>query len=193
MSPHMNALKILFLTLFLLSCGKSVPPVSDAAVDAGTQEAAALAATHAPTWSVHFSPKGGCQDAIIAHIKSAKKTVRLAAYGFTSQPIADALIERKNAGVDVQLVLDRTDRSEPGTKAPALNAAGVALRLDAKHTIMHNKYIVVDGVAVENGSYNFTTAAENANAENCLIEHNTALAQAYEADWNVHWAHSNPF
>jgi phosphatidylserine/phosphatidylglycerophosphate/cardiolipin synthase-like enzyme len=34
---------------------------------------------------------------------------------------------------------------------------------------MHDKFIVVDGETVEEGSFNDTAAAENKNAENVLV------------------------
>jgi phosphatidylserine/phosphatidylglycerophosphate/cardiolipin synthase-like enzyme len=50
--------------------------------------------------------------------------------------------------------------------------------------------MVIDGLAVITGSFNFTTAAEQRNAENLLVIHDRALAARYTANWHAHAAHS---
>jgi phosphatidylserine/phosphatidylglycerophosphate/cardiolipin synthase-like enzyme len=44
---------------------------------------------------------------------------------------------------------------------------------------MHVKFIVVDGVAVETGSFNFTKGAAVRNAENVVVLHDPDAAAAY--------------
>ena len=65
--------------------------------------------------------------------------------------------------------------------------------IDAKHAIAHNKIIVIDGQTVITGSFNFTTAAEEKNAENLLIIRSPDLAAKYTANWQAHNAHSDPY
>lgn len=50
-----------------------------------------LNAASAPTWSVYFSPHGGCADAIVEELGNAKSSVLFQAYSFASAPIAKAL------------------------------------------------------------------------------------------------------
>jgi phosphatidylserine/phosphatidylglycerophosphate/cardiolipin synthase-like enzyme len=40
--------------------------------------------------------------------------------------------------------------------------------IDSKHTIAHNKIMIIDKATVITGSFNFTKAAEEKNAENLL-------------------------
>jgi hypothetical protein len=58
-----------------------------------------------------------------------------------------------------------------GTHAARINATA--------HGIAHNKVMIIDGKTVITGSFNFTKAAEEKNAENVLITHDAALAQRY--------------
>lgn len=51
---------------------------------------------------------------------------------------------------------------------------------------MHDKFIVVDGETVEEGSFNFT-AAEKKNAKNVLALHDSAVAQRYRQEWERLW------
>jgi len=53
--------------------------------------------------------------------------------------------------------------------------------------------IVVDGHTVQQGSFNYTKAAEEKNAENVLVSwNNPKLAEVYLKDWGRHWEHSEP-
>jgi len=52
----------------------------------------------------YFSPKGGCTQAVVDVLNSAKKSVRVQAYSFTSAPIARALVDAKKRGIDVQVI-----------------------------------------------------------------------------------------
>jgi phosphatidylserine/phosphatidylglycerophosphate/cardiolipin synthase-like enzyme len=142
---------------------------------------------------VHFSPNGGCTSAIVTELGGAKKTVRVLAYSFTSEPVAQALEAAARRGVDVELVQDLKSSTESGCKASEVQAAGVKVFTDGMHPIAHNKVIVVDGVEVLTGSFNYSTQAERANAENLLIVRNADLAAQYSANWMLHQGHSKPY
>jgi phosphatidylserine/phosphatidylglycerophosphate/cardiolipin synthase-like enzyme len=64
------------------------------------------------------------------------------------------------------------------------------VRVDYRHAIMHDKFIVVDGETVEEGSFNFTAGAESHNAENVLVLLDRATAQRYWQEWYRLWAES---
>jgi len=51
--------------------------------------------------------------------------------------------------------------------------------IDANHAIAHNKVMIIDGETVLTGSFNFTKAAQEKNAENLLIIRDAALAAQY--------------
>jgi len=55
---------------------------------------------------------------------------------------------------------------------------------------MHDKFIVVDGVTVEEGSFSYTAAAESKNAENVVVLHDAAVAGHYAQEWDRLWAES---
>lgn len=70
-----------------------------------------LVLNNTPT-QVYFSPKGRCQDAVVETIGYAKKTILVQAYSFTSAPIAGALKAAHDRGVDVRVILDKSQRTE---------------------------------------------------------------------------------
>jgi phosphatidylserine/phosphatidylglycerophosphate/cardiolipin synthase-like enzyme len=58
------------------------------------------------------------------------------------------------------------------------------------NSIMHDKFVVVDGETVETGSFNYTASASSRNAENVIVLHEPAVAQRYGQEWDRLWAES---
>ena len=54
-------------------------------------------------------------------------------------------------------------------KVNDLANSGIPTYIDDKHAIAHNKIMVIDRQTIITGSFNFTKAAEEKNAENLLI------------------------
>jgi phosphatidylserine/phosphatidylglycerophosphate/cardiolipin synthase-like enzyme len=146
-----------------------------------------------PDIEVYFSPKGGCADAIVREINSAKSNIYMQAYSFTSLPIAKALVAANNRDVLVKVVLDKSQRTEKYSSADFLAHEHVMVFIDAKHAIAHNKIMIIDRHTVITGSFNFTKEAEEHNAENLLIIHDKAMAEKYFANWVQHFNHSEVY
>ena len=144
------------------------------------------------SWQVYFSPRGGATSAIVQTIDDAKSTVLVQAYSFTSEPIAEALAKANGRGVDVQVLLDKSQRTQKYTATHLLIQAGISVLIDGSHAIAHNKIIIIDNETVIKGSFNFTKAVEERNAENLLIIRNKGLAILYIDNWRNHKSHSTP-
>lgn len=143
---------------------------------------------------VHFSPKGGCTDAVVRELGKATSSVRIQAYSFTSEPIAKAILDAKARGVKVEAVLDRDNWTDKYSAATFLKNQGCDVRIDAKHQIAHNKVIIIDDKTLITGSFNFTKSAENSNAENMLVIHDAPdLVAKYIDNFKVHQKHSEPY
>jgi phosphatidylserine/phosphatidylglycerophosphate/cardiolipin synthase-like enzyme len=152
--------------------------------------APAIADESARNWQVYFSPHGGAEAAVVDALKSAKTSVYVQAYSFTNAAIAKALVDAHNRGVAVEVILDKSNRTERYSAATFLEHAGIATAIDAAHAIAHNKVMIIDGTTVITGSYNFTRQAERANAENLLIIKDADLASKYMANWRRHRTHA---
>jgi phosphatidylserine/phosphatidylglycerophosphate/cardiolipin synthase-like enzyme len=139
---------------------------------------------------VRFSPEGGCTAAVVAELAQARQTVLASAYVLTSEPIAQALVAAHRRGVDVQVIVDSRQATDPRSQVGTLHAAGVLVLIDARHAIHHNKVMLIDEATVITGSFNWSAAAEDRNAENLLVLRSRAMAAAYAADWRRHAEHS---
>jgi phosphatidylserine/phosphatidylglycerophosphate/cardiolipin synthase-like enzyme len=147
--------------------------------------------TTPPAATVHFSPKGGCTEAVVAELGRARREVLVLAYSFTSRPITEALIEAKGRGVHVDVVLDQSNEKETYTDLPHLLEHGLKPLIDSHHAIAHNKIMVIDGKTVITGSFNFTHQAEHENAENLLVLKGfPELARQYLGNFEAHKSHA---
>lgn len=60
----------------------------------------------------------------------------------------------------VEVILDKSQRTEKYSSADLLAHAGIPTYIDTKHQIAHNKIIIIDTKRVLTGSFNFTKNAE---------------------------------
>jgi len=137
-----------------------------------------------------FSPFGKCSSYIVRELAQAKKEVLVAIYAFTSEELANALVQARKRGVAVQVLIDREfDASNSNSKAKFLEAQKILLRrvsgmkgsaADKESGLMHQKFAVIDRRVVFTGSYNWTYSADALNDENLLLFHDAGpLADEY--------------
>jgi len=142
---------------------------------------------------VYFSPNGGCTEAVVNELDKAKSNILVQAYSFTSEPIAKALVDAHKRGVNVQVILDKSQRTEEFSEADFIAHVGIRTLIDPVHAIAHNKIMIIDNQVVITGSFNFTKAAEEHNAENLLAIHDVEMAKRYTENWKGHEGHSEVY
>ncbi len=142
---------------------------------------------------VYFTPGDSAESAIVEALLGAKESILVQAYSFTNPAIAAALVDARSRGVNVVILLDKSQRSQKYSAADFTNNAGVTTLIDDRHAIAHNKIMIIDGRVVITGSYNFTKAAEKSNAENVVIIESGAVAEKYLNNWQKHRRHSQPY
>jgi len=157
---------------------------------------AAFAATPLPAgaaFDIGFSPGGSSLEVVLRGIDSARSDILVAAYGFTSKPIATALLAAAHRGVRVAVVADRKANSRGYSAVTFLANQGVPVRLNGQYAIHHHKFMVIDGRHLETGSFNFTQAAVKSNAENVILLWNVPNAAAvYAREWRRLWDEATP-
>ncbi|MBN3776632.1 phospholipase D family protein [Burkholderia sp. Ac-20345] len=145
----------------------------------------------APQVEVAFSPDGGAESLVLRTIGEARQSIRMLAYSFTAPAVTRALITAKRRGVDVAVTVDARSNFEEdrsGRARAALGAiayAGIPVRVVSVFPALHSKYLVVDSVTVETGSYNYSQQARF-NAENVIVlRGDTRIADAYRKNWEA--------
>jgi len=172
--------------------------------------AALVAFAVAASWGgesvdVLFAPTGDkqlLQREVAESIGSARKSVRVAIYQFTSRRIAEALAASKRRGVDVRVLVDASQAGQDRRYEEALQIlrdAKVPLRRvrpagssgrdasDAFRAKFHHKFCVVDDARVLTGSYNYTVLADEENHENLVLITSRPVALKYARRFEEIW------
>ncbi|MBB5547731.1 phosphatidylserine/phosphatidylglycerophosphate/cardiolipin synthase-like enzyme [Paraburkholderia fungorum] len=152
------------------------------------------------TWDCGFSPEGGANPRVIHAINEVRPhsgddaTILVAAYEFTSLDIARALIAAHERGVKVAVVVDTTENQKSASKVRMLVGSGIPVKFDNRLQMLHDKFMVLDGTAVETGSFNYTkAAASDEHAENaCVFRHSPRMAASFTGAWQHLWRESDP-
>ncbi|HSM70072.1 MAG TPA: phospholipase D-like domain-containing protein [Anaerolineales bacterium] len=128
------------------------------------------------------------ETAIIPFVLGAQSSVYFMAFSFTDYPLAAAMIQRRNSGVEVAGVFEAFGSTTDAAELRTLFCGSVPVRQDGNGGFLHHKLIVVDERYVITGSLNFSTNAETSNDENVIIIDNTEIAQLYIQEFERVWA-----
>ncbi|MEX2375318.1 MAG: phospholipase D family protein [Dehalococcoidia bacterium] len=118
---------------------------------------------------LHFSPNGGAAEAVIHEIRQAHESILVAAYAFTSAPIAEALLRARDRGVEVVVIMDRLQRTNQYSSSTFFVNQGIPVYIAVGPASYHHKVMLIDDGVIITGSMNFTKAGDERNAENLLI------------------------
>lgn len=136
---------------------------------------------------VLFSPEDDVVDNVIALLNDAQVSIRFLAFSYTDYPMAQAMIARAQAGVDVQGVFETFGSNSPRSELKTLWCAGLPVRQDGNTGFLHDKVIIVDNSIVVTGSLNFSSSADDENEENVIILDNPEIAALYLQEYQRIW------
>ena len=137
---------------------------------------------------IYFSPEDGVLTRLVELVDQAQESVYFLAYSFTSDELAQAMVDAAGRGLDVRGVLDRGQAaSNIGGEYDFLRTRGLDVRLDGEQGNLHHKLIIVDEQIVVTGSYNFSRNAEEFNDENVVVIWDAALAAQYLKQFWAVW------
>lgn len=145
-----------------------------------------LFAVQAMTQEIKAFFNADCEKALTEEISKAKKSIRVAIYSFTRFNIANALSKAAKNGVDVKVIMDKSqiEASEYGPKIlEIIQKSKIEVLLIEKESQMHHKFVVIDKETVATGSFNFTTSAAKFNDENLVIIKDAQTAEKFLKAW----------
>lgn len=133
----------------------------------------------------YFNCNNAITKLVIQAINNASNSILVAAYSFTNPDIAYALINKKkeHPSINIKIIADKANLTAANTMIPVLYQNNIPVYISSAYSIMHNKFMVIDGNSVEFGSYNYTTEASAEQANNAVIVSNQQLAMAYTDRW----------
>ena len=134
-----------------------------------------------------FSAEDDAVDNIIAILNDAQVSIRFLAFSYTDYPMAQAMISRAQAGVDVQGVFETFGSNSTRSELRTLWCAGLPVRQDGNGSFLHDKVIIIDNSTVVTGSLNFSSSADEENEENVVILDNPEIAALYLQEYQKLW------
>ncbi|WKZ38753.1 MAG: phospholipase D-like domain-containing protein [Anaerolineales bacterium] len=140
---------------------------------------------------VLFSPEDKAMANLIALVRDAEVSVRFLAFSFTDSALAQMMVERARAGVDVRGIFETFGSAGMSSELKTLWCAGLPVRQDGNASFLHHKVIIVDDSIVVTGSLNFSANADGVNEENVVILDNAEIAALYLQEFEVLWGQSN--
>jgi phosphatidylserine/phosphatidylglycerophosphate/cardiolipin synthase-like enzyme len=126
---------------------------------------------------------GGIEENLISLIDGSTTSVDAAFFEFDLENLAQAIFRAHNRGVTVRLVYDN-EHTDEDPQIHEMIEAGIEAVPDDRSAYMHNKFVVVDGLCVWTGSFNFTINASYRNNENAIIICDQKLASNYSTEFS---------
>lgn len=129
-------------------------------------------------------------------IEAEKKSIHGAMYMFTDKKVAQALVNAKNRGVTIQLIIDQISMTSYG-KGKFLQEQGISIMVHRTQefnpytmALMHHKYFVFgcnknNAPLVWTGSWNCTLRATQHNQENVLILDDASVVASYLNNFKI--------
>lgn len=135
-----------------------------------------------------FTPDESGLEAYLAFLHRARTSVTIACYGFTEPQVVDKLIELHKRNVKVRIVLDRSQShgKYQVEQVKRLLDAGIDVVIGTSTKsgqIMHNKFTIVDGLIVEDGSWNYTRSADKQSNVLNFVQ-SKSRAQLFQKQWD---------
>ena len=140
-------------------------------------ETATIRTDGSPDIPVYFAPGNRITEGLCSFIRSAGSSLDVCIYDLDLPDVADALIEAKKRGVEVNVVVDTDNRKL--LAVDRLAKAGIKVVQDNRPTIMHHKFVIADARRVWTGSFNFTENGKRLNDNNALVLESPEIAACY--------------
>lgn len=143
-------------------------------------------------WNIYFTSPGAGRYAsgasnpesgLVDLIGKANTSIYGAFYEVSAPAVVRALCAARERGVDVKLVTEGDTYKKRGAAMRQLEAAGIEVVADSRRGLMHDKFAVIDGVILWNGSYNATRNDGWKNNNNALAVRSPELADIYNEEF----------
>lgn len=143
-----------------------------------------------PIRQAFFSPDDDIKKILLNLIAHEEKDIKVSIFMLTDKTIAQALIDAKSRGVDVEIIADGACNKDKFSKIKLLQDAGIKVYIyqargnTVFNEIMHHKFVIFkqnihQKSLLWTGSFNFTKSANDRNHENVLVIEESAIVDQY--------------
>jgi phosphatidylserine/phosphatidylglycerophosphate/cardiolipin synthase-like enzyme len=141
---------------------------------------------------VCFAPDEPCAEKLIKFMHSAHETLDIAIFDITEKEIIRTVLEEAKR-VHVRVVVDTRQSHGQYSGVSAFQQAGIEVRYGHQKGIMHDKFTIVDGEAIETGSFNYTNNASRNNQENQIYLSKPNVVARYKERFDKMWENATEF
>lgn len=139
--------------------------------------------------SVYFSPKDNTvKRAILPLINSAQKYIYMPAFLITERDTVNALIQAKQRGVNIKIIIDAVSGRSLSSKHHLLRDNGILVKTENYAGKLHSKSMIVDDKYLVIGSMNFSYSGNSKNDENLVVIKNSKAALFYRKYFEYLWS-----
>lgn len=135
-----------------------------------------------PIIECHFSPWEKITPFIVQRISEASNTIHGSLFGIENIDITYTLIQAVKRNVSVHLGLDLSQSKLPNSTHLILIQQGVMITIKKLPELEHNKYLIIDGQVVLEGSFNYSNIAQTEDNTFLIIE-SESIAEQFETDF----------
>ena len=138
--------------------------------------------------ALFFSPQDkGITNGVLPLIKNAKSYIYIPSFVITEKRITSELINAKNRGVDIKIIVDALNASTQHSKHKELRNANILVKSENYAGKMHSKTMIIDDKYLIIGSMNFSNSGENRNDENMIVLEDSKAAEYYKKFFLYQW------
>lgn len=118
-------------------------------------------------------------------IDAVQNTLDIAAFELNNEVITEAILRAHERGVQVRIVTDDEHGLEDDDSTLVdLELEGIPIVDDSRTALMHDKFMIMDGITVWTGSTNFTANGVYRNNNNLLALRSRRAVIAYQAEFD---------
>lgn len=142
----------------------------------------------AEAFEIHYAPVENLEHVDVDLLAEAGDTVDLAAFILTDRPIIEALIDAKERGVTLRILLDPSQRSDFERLRPLTDD----IRMKRRGPLMHLKSYAVDGRLLRSGSANLTASGLKQQDNDLVVTRAPRLVEGFRASFDRMWEKAVP-
>jgi phosphatidylserine/phosphatidylglycerophosphate/cardiolipin synthase-like enzyme len=136
----------------------------------------------------YFSGSENISDIIADKISTSSKYLLLAMFTLTDRKLIESLKVNKDNNVDILAVFDNEQITNYKHIIFELVNSDITFKtIGSSNARMHHKFIVIDGLEVITGSFNWTVQANKTNMENIVIIQDSSIANKFIDEFNKIW------
>jgi phosphatidylserine/phosphatidylglycerophosphate/cardiolipin synthase-like enzyme len=130
------------------------------------------------------------------HLLAARHTLDIAMYAFTDQYLAEAILDRARAGVQVRIYRDhdqfeqeqrRANDRRQSTTEMLTGQSNIQIRVKGSRELMHLKSYLVDGRELRTGSANWSPTGEKRQDNNAHFTTDPQQIKAFQSTFEQMW------